>query len=353
MACQRSREIDLLAFLAAPRGEEFAEFRLHYPRCAECSAELRAWTELHEALGAAHPEPEQLARYAELPLAQRAAVDAHVRSCPACREELAQLADFDPSRLAEPVSAPREGGLRRWLAGLGRIFWSPAFAYALVVLMLVPVTQRLVRERAQAPLAEALFDAEPLPSAAAPHPPAASAERRDALAEAKPSAPVLEKAQPGKAAADSAAEPAEPRAQAFELARTEPSEAVARLRQPAAAGLAAATAKQAMKAAAAEPRDELLLESWRTAHAPRPQPAGLLYLGIPVGAQQPPGEAWVAVRDAAGARELRQRVTLPAAGKAQRRVSVGLPGSWLEPGAYSVELQSSDAPAARFRFEIE
>ena len=43
-------EIDLPGFLARPREDEFASFRDHYPRCSECSAEVRAWTELDDRL---------------------------------------------------------------------------------------------------------------------------------------------------------------------------------------------------------------------------------------------------------------------------------------------------------------
>ena len=56
MSCQRIQEIDLAGFLASPRDAEFASFREHYPVCAECAAELRAWTELEIVLrGPADP----------------------------------------------------------------------------------------------------------------------------------------------------------------------------------------------------------------------------------------------------------------------------------------------------------
>ena len=50
MSCLKAFEIDLPGFLARPREDEFASFRDHYPRCSECSAEVRAWTELDERL---------------------------------------------------------------------------------------------------------------------------------------------------------------------------------------------------------------------------------------------------------------------------------------------------------------
>ena len=81
MACERSQDLDLSAFLAAPRDEEFEDFRHHYPRCAECAAEVRAWTELHEALAPAHPDPERLAGYQALPPAERALLDRHLAGC--------------------------------------------------------------------------------------------------------------------------------------------------------------------------------------------------------------------------------------------------------------------------------
>jgi len=64
MNCRESLTLDLAEFLTRASAPEFAAFRAHYPRCADCSAEVRAWTELYTALSAsAHPSPETLLRY--------------------------------------------------------------------------------------------------------------------------------------------------------------------------------------------------------------------------------------------------------------------------------------------------
>ncbi len=148
MSCRRSLEIELPEFLAEPGAAAFDGFRDHYPRCAECAAEVCAWTELDAQLaaggggaGGAHPESEQLARYEALPAGERAGLDHHLAGCPSCREELRQLRAFSPERLAEQVRAPlREGRgrTRRALGSLGRLVWHPAFAYAIAGLLLFP-----------------------------------------------------------------------------------------------------------------------------------------------------------------------------------------------------------------------
>jgi hypothetical protein len=449
MACQRSREIDLPAFLAAPRGEEFGEFRLHYPRCPECAAEVRAWTELHVALAASHPEPEQLARYAALAPRERAAVDRHLAGCPSCREELAQLADFDPARLAVPAARPdREGGrLRAWLAGLGRILWHPAFAYALLLLMAVPFAQQLARERAARPLAEQLFAeaperparvateemenaapagptalglarrepqsvekrAAPAPppardSAATPAPPAPREGRDEAVRVARSEADdaglalelrqraapplALEKASPTHEG-EARSAPGRPEAAAPEAAAEQG--AVARVAPPREAkaradatgaredlsafraqapvneprGLAASVqsepqsrAQGGARPAAApvavtpSPRDLVRLDAWRTTRVHPPQDVAVLRLAIPVPAALSTGEAQVSVSDAGQRRELSERVEVPAAGAAARRVTLHVPRSWLAPGTYRVELDGAGAPPARFTLEV-
>ena len=77
MSCDRSRQIELADFLDDPRAASFRNFRGHYPRCAECSAEVRAWTELHQTLQPDHPDPAQLAQYEPRAAAARAHRPAH------------------------------------------------------------------------------------------------------------------------------------------------------------------------------------------------------------------------------------------------------------------------------------
>ena len=147
MSCSRTQEIDLLGFLEAPRRPEFDAFREHYPRCGACASEVGAWTELQLGLQAqgtsgSHPDPGLLLAYAEVPdglaAPERNALAGHLERCVTCRDELRALGAWAP---AIASSLP---GWRRALASLARVTWSPAFAYALVGLLLFPVLYRAI-----------------------------------------------------------------------------------------------------------------------------------------------------------------------------------------------------------------
>ena len=359
MACERSQDLDLFAFLAAPRDQEFADFRHHYPRCAECAAELRAWTELHEALAAAHPDPERLAHYDALPPAERASLDRHLAGCPGCREELAQLASFDPARLTAPAPTPEPR--RSWLAGLGRIVWSPAFAYGVAVLLIIPLVQRLPSEDAQAPLAEQVFsrsvesvDADvrleeskkdevaklgvgqlKARSANVPAPVPAAAPARKQPA---PQAPreVAEQIFADEAGAAEQAVVAE-----LEADVADNKAPVLRLRG------SSSSLREAAPNAFAAPMDAFAtsnvvrLESYRTARVPIPDSP--LRISVPLSPEMESGEAWLRVVSADGRRELRERVEVPARG----RVEIRVPSDWLIPGSYRVEFEG-----ASYAFEV-
>lgn len=156
MSCRRAFEVDLVGLLAEPGAEGFAEFRAHYPLCAECSAEVRAWTDLHVLLGAssvaadrAHPPPLVLARYEQRPSrlapGQRREVEAHLAGCAPCRDELAALRAFDFSALpaAGTRVAPRPFRLA-WWQRLRGVVLHPAFAYLLLAALLVPAAYLVV-----------------------------------------------------------------------------------------------------------------------------------------------------------------------------------------------------------------
>jgi hypothetical protein len=106
MSCRRAFELDLPAFVIDPRDPVWDDFRAHYPRCAECSAEVAAWSALQTTLTERHPEPEELLRWNDAPSAlssdARAAIERHVECCASCRDELRALARF----AAEPVGQP-------------------------------------------------------------------------------------------------------------------------------------------------------------------------------------------------------------------------------------------------------
>jgi hypothetical protein len=390
MTCGKSLEIEFTEFLADPRAAAFAAFRAHYPRCAECAAEVRAWTELHGRLSAAHPDPEQLARYENLAPEERAPLDRHLAGCSSCREELAGLAAFDPQRLAAatapalPAGRKSGPGLGEALAWIGRLLWHPAFAYAMAGLLLFPLIYRSVDTSLEVPGGSLLLGEE-IKSAVRPVAPRPSAKRRapgrraDArFARSAPVAPVEEDRE--------VPEPAEPRLEAFaqreaELPETaaEPLRALGSTKGAAAPKMAAAESPLAARAAngasqvallpaadlarPAELRFEesagaLRLDAQRRVEIDLPVDRGL-ELRIPIPAGTPAGwEVEVRVASARGRRELRERVAVPAALSARggvREVSVRIPSGWLDAGAYRIELQlPAGAPGAErpIRFSL-
>jgi hypothetical protein len=160
MSCRRSHEIDLPGFLEEAGAETSRAFREHYPRCVDCSAEVRAWTDLQLKLRGSdlsHPEPDVLLRFSDsretLGSEQQGRVERHIASCAACRDELETLKHFDFPALNEPASgaeaAPWLSGLTDWLR---RALWHPGLAYALVLILAIP----LVAENWQATRIETL-----------------------------------------------------------------------------------------------------------------------------------------------------------------------------------------------------
>ena len=167
MSCSRSHEIDIVEFLANPRGEDFREFREHYPGCAECSTELHAWSEVERLLreaGDAHPQPAELSRFELEPRSidagRRAQLDAHLLECASCRDETAALRRFVAGLVPARAAARPEPEKAPWLERLRHALWSPAFAYGLLVLLCVPL---LSDYWAQGPAASVERLAEPAP----------------------------------------------------------------------------------------------------------------------------------------------------------------------------------------------
>jgi len=206
--CRRAHQIDLLEFLAAPDFADFENFRQHYPRCPKCSAELRAWTELHQILavgsGSNHPEPALLERFdraaATFAAEDRRRIEAHLTTCAACRDELQALRHYAPDHLAAADPPPPDR--LRWFARGREVFdqsirvvWHPAFAYALVGVLLFPLLHRSVGPTPDTSLPEpsaelaskATHAAEPAPFAEVPESPSAD-ESLTARAQASPDA---------------------------------------------------------------------------------------------------------------------------------------------------------------------
>lgn len=98
-----------------------------------------------------------------MPLAERHEIQSHLQTCPACREEGALLTSFTPALVQQWVNeaaperretVPESVGLRL-VGALRSLVWHPGFAYALVLILCIP----LVRLQLSSP---------PLPSALPP-----------------------------------------------------------------------------------------------------------------------------------------------------------------------------------------
>lgn len=171
MRCGRADRVELDAFLLGAAGDEtIAEFREHYPHCADCSAVVADWMTLDGALreimaetgelASAHPEPDDLADYAEAPtrMGKRMGVKAmqienHLANCASCANELKLIAGFDPAmfgpvheampavaRDRSRVEAGLFDSLREALAGFveslrGFDLMSPAPALAMALIL--------------------------------------------------------------------------------------------------------------------------------------------------------------------------------------------------------------------------
>jgi hypothetical protein len=189
VTCRRAYEIDIAAYLADPRAAEHAGFRAHYPSCAACAAEVRAWTELAERLGggATHPEPALLLRYEEAPdrldAVARDAVRAHLARCASCRDELVGLRTFGPALMPHPADRRPARTRAGFAAALRGLLWQPAFAYAVLFAVLAPLVYvEMTRER------PALRPAKPEPAVPA-RSAAPPADRSPAAPAPEPAAP--------------------------------------------------------------------------------------------------------------------------------------------------------------------
>ena len=343
MSCLRAFDVDLADFVASSARPEWAEFRAHYARCAECSAEVRAWTELHLLLQppAAHPAEELLFRFEterdRLPAAERRAVEEHLARCPSCKDELAALRRFDFASLeARAAASPAVS----FAAFLRRLVLHPAFAYAIVLLLLYPAIEgRFPSPGQQAAREDRRTVADGPAGKSAPATrqkaaPAASANlarsENDVLTRARKeaAAPALG-GRLGTGAAGGA-EPAPKAELADEKASVDSEAAVER-----------APRDVATRAATPEPAGwKALALSGPGAPvdvAARDLGTGLV-LTLTVPGATRAGDVEVRVLDARGGREMRERFA-----RAAERVAMHLPAAWLTPGTYTAELRRLDA----------
>ncbi len=422
MSCRRAFETDLLAVLHGEGTDP--EFVRHYPECPECGAEVEVWRELDAMLraGAAttasHPTAEALLAFVDTPatigVAARGEVERHLESCRACAEEVRTLRAFDATRLvaggvgsvvadvergrSTPYEArsstaagsrgaapsTRERSDERHGGWLGRLVWHPAFAYALVVLLLVRlVRDQLPRIAGEPRVVDARRDARP---ATAPveqdgtrgerpaSPPALASTRADTDVQTDAPRPAPNGAAPVEARRPLAQAPAgmrppppellaedEGAPSLHDLAGELPPEAKARSAdetstrrmvpretdesaKTAAAGrleerarLEESARREAPVAGAAVGRDQKPLVIALESNAPTTVAAGIGDAGAIVRVVAPPdlapGPLDVTVHARAGARELHTRVTDRA-----HAIEVTIPPRWLVPGDYAVTL---------------
>ena len=312
MSCRRAFELDLAEFVADPRASEFEAFLEHYPTCAECSAELRAWTELEAQLrgegASAHPDEATLLRFEQSPgslgPAERSRLEGHLATCHSCADELAALRAFDFSALAPgPAPAVEVSGspLSGLLGRLRGLVLHPAFAYAIALALLYPTARWVLLDLGSLPEPSALRTESALDEPARLQRPAAEPSRRSGAEGAAPaeaeelprpglldsrykpapeapapqaSAPLRGRADKDRLAKQSRAQP-EPESKVKAMGAIAAAEAVEGLRAPAESDLAAAD----RLAPAAEPEKreaplELREPAWALQFEPVAPPEG-------------------------------------------------------------------------------
>lgn len=361
MSCRQAFDIDLAAFLAEPRAAAFDRFRAHYPTCPDCTAEVRAWTDVHLALAAgggdAHAEPAALLAFDEndvdLDPARRAAIEAHLAGCETCRDEIAALHRADrmgltagapepavafsaasPGLPDEPAVEARPPGI---LDRLRAVVLHPAFAYALVLLLLYPAV-RGVREAEQSRPVETAT-----PAASTPAAPGASEAPAPRVVEsqAAPAPPPAEPSAPRGFGTATGAAPTQAREAGRTKARDE-----ARLQSAEPAGESYAAPAGGARAARAAPGGVLTLRADETTLVNRAGLPAMVTIRLP--AMDGASELRLVAED--GRREIRERVLPPPDGRAEMTV----PSAWLTPGRYAAEVRAigADAPVAAYAITV-
>lgn len=389
MGCRRAFEIDLPAFLADARRPEFAGFLEHYPRCHQCSAEVRAWTEVHRLLEAGgkgadrHPAADLLLAFEDapgtLPATRRAALEAHLGRCRSCADELRALRRMDVSSVEERAAEPAGGrrpGLGRLLSGLWGLARHPALAYALVLLLLYPAL-RGVLERPVGSTGESGrpgVAGQPGVAGGAPRA-AAEGDRGDAAAPPREQRPPGDERQrapapsgrkgPAAAGAETPAAKAPAPAAPAAPGKTDTARAEGTIGTGGGTPAASAPAGRAESFGLVGPSPSRYAARGEKAAEVPPAPRVVpLRPGEPVDvplaafeegltlrvrlpdARRDAGAIEVRVLDPDARREVRERFR-PSPGQAH--LDVRLPAEWLSPGTYRVELSAVGAGGAATR----
>jgi hypothetical protein len=387
VSCRRAFEIDLAAFLAEPARPEHADFRAHYPGCAECAEELHAWTELEASLhtfGAAHPEPAALLRFeeraADLAPPERARIEAHLARCASCRDELRSLRAFpfeDTAATSGGARRSRPPARRSRIGRVRSVVLHPAFAYAVVALLAWPAAQSLLAPAARdavvgelakpaassadVVLLDELATQEKLLAERREQPEAVRSTREvPALATAKatttavqpPPAPQATRGAPARPEAKSDAAPATPSPTPAEGAvvpfQAPPAEVVhsPEVRREPSSGYGLAESSPPVPAPAQRASRTLAELRARASRVTALGEAGAesapprLRIDLP-GELRGEREVLVRVRDSSRLRELRERVQ-PARGA--ESIEIALPDDWPAQTSFEVELRGVSSP---------
>lgn len=403
MGCRRAYDTDLAEFVLNPSSSRWAAFRSHYAACPDCSAEVRAWTELHALLQGGgypvlsgsesdltHPTPERLLQFEQrprsLPATERQSIGQHLAHCRSCTDEIGALRGFDFAASQQTAKLPRARrsvSLADLAAFVRRTVLHPGFAYAVVLLLLLPTVADRVRQgpsdgyepapsssdAAQASRSE--FDEHFDDRRRMEH---AAAERRTSIVQEEGPSPAEQRLAAGPRAkthrfeqeaigklesapldvrrqAPTSPTAASPRQRGY-LSHTAPGATYRsrRAREEAAATTARAGAVAGDDAppgpvvTVLDPMTTVLID------APRPGTRAALRIPVPPAARkQAPLE--VRVVDAGGRRDVRER--FPAA-TARLQVDMHLPASWLAAGRYRIEVRAvaSGTVLAAFALDV-
>jgi hypothetical protein len=349
MRCRRAFDIDLPGFLAGERSPALEAFRAHYAGCRACAAEVRAWQEVHLRLGAGgeagaeHPTPADLLAYeGEDPAlgVRRAAVERHLVGCLGCGDELRALrAAASPQprsapefpRRADAATASRHAA--RLVARVRAVTLHPAFAYAIVLLLLYPAARGVIEMQGR----EAVGGAAPQAAAPAPAAPGTAPAGAGAPSQGKAEAPGPAPEPRGRDARTAPGERHAPRAD-----RTAGNGAGMRAPEgPPAEGLRAAdpgplpeTLRSVAPRAAPQERPARQQSTANVEAGAASAAASALRVPVP-SALRDAARLDVRVLHPDGRREIRQRIDGPAA-----EVAVALPADWVAV-AYRVELSGA------------
>jgi hypothetical protein len=127
--------VDLAGYLVEPDAPEWSDFRNHYPECSDCSGAVAAWSRTEASIRGVggdsalrHTSAETLEQFERspesLPADARRAVEAHLRACRSCSDQIAALREFDFSFIERSAPEGPWTALKAVGASIARSFAS-------------------------------------------------------------------------------------------------------------------------------------------------------------------------------------------------------------------------------------